>query len=289
MPTESEPVKVVCGDALDVLRTLPDGCVDAVITDPPYPCIRREYGYWTEAEWFALMNPVVEECRRVLKPSGSAVFVLQPNSERVGKLRTWLFVFMADWGNKWGIVQDVWWWNVAQMPGGGEGNRRDLLRPSVKACVWFGSGDCWRDQTAVLWSETESNKASRAAKRCRKEYSPSGMVKNQATMRAAAERRGGVTPYNLLPIENNWKPESAGAHGHGAGTPLALCRWWTRYICPPGGLILDPFFGSGTVGVAAVKEGRRCVGVERHPPYAAIAEKRAAGAVGSPGLFAGNP
>lgn len=36
MPTESEPVTVVEGDCLDVLRELPDGCVDAVITDPPY-------------------------------------------------------------------------------------------------------------------------------------------------------------------------------------------------------------------------------------------------------------
>jgi site-specific DNA-methyltransferase (adenine-specific) len=36
LPTEAEPVKVVCGDCLDVLRALPDGCVDVVITDPPY-------------------------------------------------------------------------------------------------------------------------------------------------------------------------------------------------------------------------------------------------------------
>jgi hypothetical protein len=69
MPTEAEPVRVVQGDCLEVLRTLPDGCVDAVVTDPPYPCIKREYGFWTEAEWFDLMNPVVEECRRVLKPA----------------------------------------------------------------------------------------------------------------------------------------------------------------------------------------------------------------------------
>lgn len=36
LPTEDDPVKVVCGDCLDVLRELPDGCVDAVVTDPPY-------------------------------------------------------------------------------------------------------------------------------------------------------------------------------------------------------------------------------------------------------------
>ena len=36
LPTESDPVRVVQGDCLDVLRALPDGCVDAVVTDPPY-------------------------------------------------------------------------------------------------------------------------------------------------------------------------------------------------------------------------------------------------------------
>ena len=41
----------------------------------------------TEAAWHEMMRGVVAECRRVLKPSGSAVFVLQPNSERVGRDR----------------------------------------------------------------------------------------------------------------------------------------------------------------------------------------------------------
>ena len=36
LPTEAEPVVVVCGDCMSVLRELPDGCVDAVVTDPPY-------------------------------------------------------------------------------------------------------------------------------------------------------------------------------------------------------------------------------------------------------------
>jgi 16S rRNA G966 N2-methylase RsmD len=53
-------------------------------------------------------------------------------------------------------------------------------------------------------------------------------------------------------------------------------RWWTRYICPPGGIVLDPFAGSGTAGVAALREGRRAVLIERHPPYAEIIRHRLA-------------
>ena len=58
---------VHCGDCLDILPTLPDASIDAVITDPPYPHIKRDYGYWTEAEWWELIvEGVVPEVRRVL-------------------------------------------------------------------------------------------------------------------------------------------------------------------------------------------------------------------------------
>lgn len=94
-------------------------------------------------------------------------------------------------------------------------------------------------------------------------------------MRTAAVGRGGVTPFNVLPFGGG-SSGSAGAHGHGAGTPLALARWWVRYICPPGGTVLDPFSGSGTVALAALKEGRSAIGIERIPSYHAIAQRRIA-------------
>ena len=77
-------------------------------------------------------------------------------------------------------------------------------------------------------------------------------------------------PFNLLPVANN----RDGVHP--AATPLNLARWWARYICPPGGLVLDPFGGSGTTGVAALAEARRCLLVERMPEYVAIARRRTA-------------
>lgn len=285
-----DSVRIIEGDAIASLRALPSASVDAVVTDPPYPCIRREYGYWTEAEWFALMNPVVEECRRILKPTGSAMFVLQPNSERVGRMRTWLWRFMADWGERWGIVQDVWQWNYARQPTKHCDRRVGLMRPSLKACVWFGPADCCRDQSAVLLEPSEKTLAGRRTASDRPDPQPSSIGAGGAMRRrrcyAASEERGGTTPFNVLPISNANSRTSAGSHGHGAGTPLALCRWWVRYICPPGGTVLDPFLGSGTVALAALKEGRKCVGIERHPPYVAIARNRVDEALGKAGLFA---
>jgi DNA modification methylase len=56
--------------------------------------------------------------------------------------------------------------------------------------------------------------------------------------------------------------------------PLALMQWLVRLITPPGGLVLDPFAGSGTTLAAAVAEGMRAIGVERHQPYADLTVAR---------------
>lgn len=51
-------------------------------------------------------------------------------------------------------------------------------------------------------------------------------------------------------------------------------RYLIRMVTPPGGLVLDPFTGSGTTGCAAVAEGMQFIGIERDKEYIQIAEKR---------------
>jgi DNA modification methylase len=88
--------------------------------------------------------------------------------------------------------------------------------------------------------------------------------------------RGGVTPFNLLPFANTNSSTSSGAAGHGAGLPDHLAAWWVRYICPPGGVVLDPFAGVATVGVAALREGRQFIGIERSAEYVRLGQERLA-------------
>lgn len=62
-------------------------------------------------------------------------------------------------------------------------------------------------------------------------------------------------------------------------------RWLCRLVTPPGGLILDPFMGSGTTGIAAALENFRFLGIEREPEYVAIATARIAKATEQPTLW----
>lgn len=274
---QSVDYHVLHGDCLAVLPGLAADSVDCVITDPPYAEISRPYGRLTEAQWWELMMGVCTEVRRVLKPTGSAVFIIQPNSRKVGSMRGWVFEFMAWVCREWNMIQDAYWWNTTTLPNGGA--QWGLLRGSVKPCVWAGDSDCYRNQSSVLWGESERNLTVRMEARVTdnapvKFPSSTGGANIRSRIAASAGVRGGVTPYNLLPIPNADSQSSSGAHGHGAGTPLPLASWWTRYICPPGGLVLDPFCGAGTMGVAAIRHGARFIGIEGEPDYCKMAKVR---------------
>jgi DNA modification methylase len=58
---------------------------------------------------------------------------------------------------------------------------------------------------------------------------------------------------------------------HPTVKPVELMRWLVRLTCPPGGLVLDPFTGSGSTGIATVMEDRIFLGLEREPRYVDIA------------------
>jgi site-specific DNA-methyltransferase (adenine-specific) len=74
-------------------------------------------------------------------------------------------------------------------------------------------------------------------------------------------------------------------NNHPTVKPVSVMAWCIRLVTPPGGLVLDPFTGSGTTGVAARREGMRFVGCELSEEYAEIARARIAHAIGP--LFSG--
>ena len=77
---------------------------------------------------------------------------------------------------------------------------------------------------------------------------------------------GGDNPRNrgVNKVKNN----------HPTVKPVDLMSYLCRLITPPGGIVLDPFMGSGSTGMAAVKEGFRFCGMEMDAEYFIIAEKR---------------
>ena len=172
----SKDIKAYHGNCLEILPSIKSNSIDAVICDPPYPEIDRDYGRFTEVEWFTLMKGVCKEAKRVLKPTGSAMFVLQPNSKKVGSMRSWLFEFQVYICKTWNMIQDAYWWNVTSLPNVFTHRDIGLMRPSVKACIWCGPCDCYRNQDSVLRKESDDNQKQRLSNNTNNELkqSPSG-------------------------------------------------------------------------------------------------------------------
>lgn len=83
--------------------------------------------------------------------------------------------------------------------------------------------------------------------------------------------------------------ERGDANNHPTVKPLALMRYLCRLITPPNGIILDPFMGSGSTGVAALQEGFRFIGIEKSPEYLEIAKARLEQALPSDNTIAAIP
>jgi len=247
-----------------------------VITDPPYPCIKRNYGTLTEKDWHTLMADVVTQVRRVLKPAGSAVFILQPNSRKVGKMRTWIWEFLLKTAKEWNLIQDAYWWNTSAAPVTAANRKNKLLRPSVKYCLWFGDPNCYRNQDAVLWQASQDMLKRKIEDRALR-HRPSGYTFRDGRALATVLERGGTTPFNLLPISASRTKQDMGVEKHPARTPYRVAEWWVKYICPPGGVVLDPFAGSATIGLAALRNGNNYVGIEQNAKYFQMARERLAG------------
>lgn len=243
MPTESEPVVIHCGDCLEVLRELPDGCVDAVITDPPYS-------------------------------SGGMV--------RGDRTRATQDKYKAPRGGRDDISPDF------------TGDTRDQRGYAFWSCLWL--GECQRilksGGIAIIFTDwrqlptvTDVIQAAGLIWRGIVPWSKPGLRPMSGRFRAECEY---VVWGSNGPMPWDWEaPALPGffqsmpprERDHLTQKPIDVMRELVK-ICPLGGMVLDPFAGSGTTAVAAQAEGRRAFLIEKEPAYVEICRRRIDEAMG---------
>ena len=87
---------------------------------------------------------------------------------------------------------------------------------------------------------------------------------------------GGASRFFYTAKAASAERPKAGKVAHPTVKPLDLMRWLVRLVTPPGGVVLDPFAGSGTTLEAAIVEGFRCIGIEREADYLPLIDQRIA-------------
>lgn len=307
-------------DAPMTLAKLPDACVDALVTDPPYgieiaawdgpairQAVRRKGERLSDGEAFERWTTRwATECRRVLKPGGHAVIFGSP------RVFHRLVAGVEDGGLE---VRDQLLWLYGQgcpkarrLPGGQATTlkpayepillaRKPLQGTTLRNLDEWGTG-ALNVEAARITSAGEpagfwpANVALSHSSGCgpgtckpdcplplidrdRRLRSPSRLFYCAKASRAEREAGCEELPRSSVQLYSGKRHSPRLRHNlHPTVKPLELMRWLVRLTCPPGGLVLDPFTGSGTTGIAAVLEDRMFLGLEREAAYVDIAYAR---------------
>jgi DNA modification methylase len=254
------------GDAREVLRTLADDSVDCTVTSPPSYSGRRHVGDTvyeiggekTVGEYVEALAVVGRELYRVTRPAGSYWLNLDDKFER----KEWLGIpwrvalTMREIG--WKIRNEVIWHKPKHLPT----PAKDRLTPAHEHLFHFVKRkDAYYDMDAIrIPSSTPILGKKRVVKNLA--HSPRGTV---------------PTDVWTIQLEDSTFPEI-----QYAVFPEALVELPIRATCPRGGTVLDPFVGSGTTAVVALRLGRKAIGIDVSVDYLEFTKKRILEVSGQP-------
>ncbi len=281
---------VYLGDALQLIKHLPDNSVNLIITSPPFALKRKkEYGNVEPEEYVRWFSPFADGFRRVLRDDGSLVIHIGDSwneGEPTKSLYAYRLLLNLCEEKRFRLAQDFYWHNPAKLPAPAEWV--NVRRVRVKDTVEF-----------VWWlSKNESPKADN--RKILKPYSESmiGLLKNgyKAKLRPSghnistkfSRNRGGAIPPNIFSILQSEDEEPTnlftisntdsnsrylklcrenGIKVHPARYPDALPDFFTRFLTEQGDRVLDPFGGSNVTGVVAERLNRQWMAFEIREEY----------------------
>lgn len=250
-------------DCIEYMKTLPDECVDCIITSPPYSNQRIDtYGGVNECDYPEWLFSVCKEIFRILKPTGS--FVLNIKEHVVNGCRSTYVLKTVLLLSELFMWNDTFIWNKENpFPTGCTKRCKDAF----EYCYLFvKSKDYKFDSTKCLVPSTSKNleaEKRRNGKKASSVTNGSGMSMHN---RYASDM---VRPSNVISL-----PTDNSNHEHPATFPLQLPKFFIKILTDVGDVVFDPFCGSGTTLVAAKQLKRHYIGTDVVSRYVDISEDR---------------
>jgi len=254
-----KPYTILQGDCREVLPTLEAGSVDLIATDPPYGAGKGFAGDRNVQEAFALVTGLLPEFVRLLKPGGCLYlccdYRLYARLElAVREVLDWQDTII--WAYRWTRFNPQTWVRSYQ---------QILFASKGRPAYWGAPRVLSADSTRALWPPDTKLKPTPI-----RPGSGETVGRRSKDTETAPARNW----WDDLPIVDGSFCHRNEPRQHPTQKPEKLMQRIVGASCPPGGLVLDPFLGSGTTLVAALREGRQSVGIELDPGYCEIAEAR---------------
>ena len=273
---------IICGDSLETISSIPPQSVDTIVTSPPY-FGQRDYevqgqlgGEETSVEYINKMVRIFDECKTVLKDSGSLWLNLGDKylDGNLAGLPWRVAIALQDRG--WILRNDIIWHKPNAMPHA----VKNRLTCDHEYMFFFTkkSSGYYYDQDAIREEHVTFSGKSKM-KGGRNHFGKIGGTPEKGKNNGNSNLHNARWDQAFHPNGRNkrtvWNvPLSKFRDSHFAVFPEKLIEPCILAGSPKGGTVLDPFFGSGTTGVVAQKLGRNYIGLELNPSYVEIAKKR---------------
>ncbi len=233
------------GDSIEILDSLPEASIDLIYADPPYnlsnngtTChagkrVSVNKGDWDKSqgidEDFDFHMRWIAACRRVLKPEGTMWIS-----------GTYHSIFLCGFAlpkQNWHTLNDITWYKPNAAPN--------------LACRMFTAS-----HETLIWARKEKDA------RHYFDYNAMKSSKSEDDI----FKKDGKQMRSVWALPTPGKKEKAFGK-HPTQKPVALLERIILAACPENGIVLDPFCGSGTTGVAAIKHGRQFIGIDMNESY----------------------
>jgi site-specific DNA-methyltransferase (adenine-specific) len=249
--------QVIVGDCIEVMNCLPEGCVDLIFADPPYNLQLQQELYRPN---LTRVDAVDDEWDRF------------ESFEAYDQFTTaWLTAarrVLKDTGTLWvigtyhnifrigKILQDLGFWIL-----------NDIIWVKTNPMPNFRGVRFTNAHETLIWAQKHKGKP---------------YTFNYADLKALNDDLQMRSDWYIPLCTGKERLRVGGAKAHATQKPEALLMRVLLATTQPGDVVLDPFLGTGTTAAVAKRLGRRWIGIERDPQYAALAEQRIAAVVPYP-------
>ena len=236
------------GDCLEVMKSIPDNSIDAIITDPPYGTTACK---WDSVIDFDLMW---EQLNRIIKPNGAIVlFGSEPFSSalRMSNIKNYKY----DW---------IWKKNRSQ---GFMNAKKQPLKDNEIISVFYKKQCAYNPQGLIEVNKLKSNagtKNNTGSKENGDKTSANNSIKNKQYIQTHSNY-----PNRIIEFKNTGNKQK-----HPTQKPIALMEYLIKTYTNENETVLDFTMGSGSTGVAAKNLNRNFIGIEMDDNYFKIATER---------------